>query len=530
MSSPTLISGLEIRGPLHPGYTEILTPEACHFLAGILQKFQPRRTELLAKRVERQREIDAGKMPDFLAETAGIRGGDWRVPPPPADLLDRRAEITGPVDRKMAINALNSGAQCWMADFEDANSPTWENVMEGQINMRDAARLTLAYTSPEGKKYALKDKIATIIARPRGWHMEEKHVFFNGQRISASLFDWSLYFFHNAKALIARGSGPYFYLPKLESHLEARLWNDVFLHAQAELGLPRGTVRATVLIETILGAFEAEEILYELREHISGLNCGRWDYMFSMVKKFRNRPDYMFPDRTLITMTVPFLRSYCLHVINVCHRHGAYAMGGMAAQIPIKNNPAANDAALAKVRADKEREASDGHDGTWVAHPGLVATALEAFAKFMKGPNQLQVIHDVRITAADLLAPLHGPITEHGVRWNIHVGVRYLEAWLGGSGAEPIHNLMEDLATSEISRSQLWQWLKFGAKLDDGRPITAELYDQLLAAELATIRAEYGAARYDSGHFPAATELFMRMSKSAQFDEFLSLPAYELLP
>ncbi len=530
MSSSTFISGLEIRGPLHPGYAEILTPEACRFLAGILQKFQPRRTELLARRVDRQREIDAGQMPDFLPETAAIRGGDWRVPPPPADLLDRRAEITGPVDRKMAINALNSGAQCWMADFEDANSPTWENVMDGQINMRDAARLTLAYTSPEGKKYALKDKIATIIARPRGWHMEEKHVLFNGQRISASLFDWSLYFFHNARALLARGSGPYFYLPKLESHLEARLWNDVFLHAQAELGLPRSTVRVTVLIETILGAFEAEEILYELREHISGLNCGRWDYMFSMVKKFRNRPDYMFPDRTLITMTVPFLRSYCLHVINVCHRHGAYAMGGMAAQIPIKNNPAANDAALAKVRADKEREASDGHDGTWVAHPGLVSTALEAFAKYMKGPNQLHVIHDVKITAADLLAPLHGPITENGVRWNIHVGVRYLEAWLGGSGAEPIHNLMEDLATSEISRSQLWQWLKFGAKLDDGRPITVELYDQLLAAELATIRAEYGAERYDSGHFPAATDLFMRMSKSAQFDEFLSLPAYELLP
>ncbi len=530
MSSAPVISGLEIRGPLNPGYAEILTPAACRFLAGLVRQFQPRRAELLARRVERQRAIDAGQLPDFLPETAAIRGGDWRVPPPPADLLDRRTEITGPVDRKMAINALNSGAQCWMADFEDANSPTWENCLEGQINMRDAARLTLTYTSPEGRKYALKDKIATILARPRGWHMEEKHVLLNGQRLSASLFDWGLYFFHNAKTLLARGSGPYFYLPKMESHLEARLWNDVFVHAQAALGLPRGTIRATVLIETITGAFEAEEILYELRDHVSGLNCGRWDYMFSMVKKFRNHAGYVFPDRTLITMTVPFLRAYCFHVINVCHRHGAYAMGGMAAQIPIKNDPAANEAALAKVRADKEREASDGHDGTWVAHPGLVATAIEAFARHMKGPNQLQVIHDVKIAPADLLAPLHGPITENGVRWNLHVGVRYLEAWLGGSGAEPIHNLMEDLATSEISRAQLWQWLKFSAKLDDGRPVTAELYDRLLAEELIQIRAEYGAERYASGHFPAATDLFMKMSKSEHFDEFLSLPAYELLP
>lgn len=524
------IGGLEIRGPMKPGYEEILTPEACRFVAGLVEKFQLRRAELLAKRVERQRAIDAGQLPDFLPETAAIRGGDWRVGPIPPDLLDRRTEITGPVDRKMAINALNSGAQCWMADFEDANSPTWENCLDGQINMRDAARLTLTYTSPEGKKYALKEKIAVIHSRPRGWHMEEKHVWFNGQRLSASLFDWGFYFFHNAKALLARGSGPYFYLPKMESHLEARLWNDVFLHAQAELGLPRGTIRATVLIETITAAFEAEEILYELREHAAGLNCGRWDYMFSFVKKLRNVPGYLFPDRTLITMTVPFLRAYVTHVINVCHRHGAYAMGGMAAQIPIKNDPAANEAALAKVRADKEREAGAGHDGTWVAHPGLVQTALEAFAKHMKGPNQLHVIHDVKVTAADLLAPLHGPITENGVRWNLHVGVRYLEAWLGGSGAEPIHHLMEDLATSEISRSQLWQWLKFGAALDDGRPITAALYDELLPSELAKIRAEYGDERYDGGHFKAAVELFMKMSKSAEFDEFLSLPAYELLP
>ena len=527
--SHTVIGGLVIVGPMSPRYAEILTPDACAFVAELAAKFGPRREQLLARRVERQAEIDAGKMPDFLTETAHIRAGNWQVPPPPPDLVDRRTEITGPVDRKLAINALNSGAQCWMADFEDANSPTWENVIEGQINMRDAARRTLTFESPEGKKYALKDKIATIVARPRGWHMEEKHALLGGKRISASLFDWGLYFFHNAKELIARGSGPYFYLPKMESHLEARLWNDVFIHAQTALGIPQGTVRATVLIETILGCIEAEEILYELREHASGLNCGRWDSRFSFVKKFRNRPEYLFPDRTLITMTVPFLRAYALHVINVCHRHGAYAMGGMAAQIPIKNNPAANEAALAKVYADKVREAADGHDGTWVAHPGLVAAALEAFAQHMKGPNQLHRLHEVKITAANLLEPLHGPITEGGVRWNLHVGVRYLEAWLGGSGAEPIHNLMEDLATSEISRSQLWQWLRYGAKLDDGRTITADLYDQLIAEELTNMRAEYGDERYEGGHFKNATELFMRMSKSPTFDEFLSLPAYELL-
>ena len=525
-----MIGGLEVRGPLNDRYAAILSPEACAFVADLVRKFGPRRAELLARRVERQGEIDAGKLPDFLHETAAIRGGDWRVAPIPPDLLDRRTEITGPVDRKMAINALNSGAQCWMADFEDANSPTWENVIEGQINLFDAVRRTITYTSPEGKAYALKEKTAVMVARPRGWHMEEKHLLLDGKRIPASLFDWGLHFFHNARELVARGSGPYYYLPKIESHLEARLWNDIFVHAQAAVGLPRGTVRATVLIETILAAFEAEEILYELREHGSGLNCGRWDYMFSFVKKFRNRPGYLFPDRTLITMTVPFLQAYVTHVIRVCHRHGAYAKGGMAAQIPIRNNPAANEAALAKVRLDKEREAAAGHDGTWVAHPGLVQTALDAFAGVMKGPNQLHVLPSGETTAASLLEPLHGPITEKGVRWNLHVGVRYLEAWLGGSGAEPIHNLMEDLATSEISRSQLWQWLRFGAKLDDGRPVTAEMYDVLLKDELRQIRGEFGPERYDGGHFAAASELFMRMSKSRQFDEFLSLPAYELLP
>ncbi len=524
------LAGLEIVGPMKPQYAEIFTPEACRFVADLCSKFGARREELLARRGARQREIDAGRMPDFLAETAAVRGGDWRVPPPPADLLDRRTEITGPVDRKMAINALNSGAQCWMADFEDATSPTWENVVEGQINMRDAIRRTITFTSPEGKNYALKEKTATIVTRPRGWHLEEKHVLLNGRRISASLFDWGFYFFHNAKELLARGSGPYFYLPKLESHLEARLWNDVFIHAQAALGVPRGSVRVTVLIETILGAIEAEEILYELREHASGLNCGRWDYIFSVVKKFRNRPEYVFPDRALITMTVPFMRNYCLHVINVCHRHGAYAMGGMAAQIPIKNNPAANDTAMANVRADKEREATDGHDGTWVAHPGLVPVALEAFAKHMKGSNQLHRTHDVTTTAAMLLVPQRGPITEAGVKRNLSVGIQYFEAWLGGSGCEPIYNLLEDLATAEISRAQLWQWLRYGATLEDGRKITPELYDQFLVEVLKQVREEKGAARYDSGHFKTAVEGFMRMSKSSQFDEFLSLPAYELLP
>lgn len=528
--SSTTVGGLEILAPLASRYAEILTPEACRFVADLSARFDGRRRDLLARRAGRQRAIDAGQLPDFLPETTAIRHGDWQVPPAPPDLVDRRTEITGPVDRKMAINALNSGAQCWMADLEDANSPTWENVVEGQINLFDAVRRTIAYTSPEGKAYALKPKVATIIARPRGWHLEEKHVRHEGRRLSASLFDWGLHFFHNARELIARGSGPYFYLPKLESHLEARLWNDVFVHAQAALGLARGTVRATVLIETITGAFEAEEILYELREHASGLNCGRWDYIFSCVKKLRNRPEYVFPDRTLITMSVPFMRAYALHVINVCHRHGAYAMGGMAAQIPIRHDPAANEAALAKVRADKEREARDGHDGTWVAHPGLVQTALDAFGRHMPGANQLHVIHDVKITAARLLEPLSGPVTEHGVRWNLHVGVRYLEAWLGGSGAEPIHHLMEDLATSEISRSQLWQWLRYGAKLEDGRPVTGAMYAELLADELRRIRAEYGNARYDGGHFPAAVELFLRLVQNEEFAEFLSLPAYELLP
>jgi malate synthase len=520
---------LRIHGPAEH-VSEIITPEAARFLVELFQEFGGRREQALARRAERQQAFDQGQLPGFLPASAA-NDRDWRVPPPPPDLVDRRTEITGPVDRKMVINALNSGAQCFMADFEDANSPTWSNVIDGQVNLRDAIRRSIAYQGPDGKDYRLNETGATLLARPRGWHLVEKHVLFDGRPVSATLFDFGLYFFHNARALCERGSGPYFYLPKLESHLEARLWNDVFIRAQAALDLPRGTIRATVLIETITAAFEAEEILYELREHASGLNCGRWDYIFSVIKKFRNRPEYVFPDRAGVTMTVPFMRAYCTHVIQVCHRHGAYAMGGMAAQIPIRSDPAANAEALAKVQADKEREAADGHDGTWVAHPGLVSTALAAFGRHMRGPNQLDRLReDTVVTAADLLAPLRGPITEAGVRRNLDVGVRYLEAWLGGFGCVPIHHLMEDLATSEICRAQLWQWLRHGATLADGRAVDRELYRQLLEEELAKIRIDYGARRYDGGRFPAAIGLFMRTVQDAQFDEFLSLPAYDLLP
>jgi len=526
----TTISGLEIRGPLKPGYGEILTPEACAFLAGLFQEFEPRRQGLLRSRDERQAELDGGVLPDFLASTQSVREAPWKVAPIPADLLDRRTEITGPVDRKMVINALNSGAKVFMADFEDATSPTWDNLLEGHINLRDAVRRTIAFTSPEGKAYKLAEKTATLIVRPRGWHLPEKHVLMGGKPVSGGLFDFGLYFFHNARELLARGSGPYFYLPKMEGHLEARLWNDVFVRSQAALGIPRGSVRATVLIETILAAFETEEILYELREHSSGLNCGRWDYIFSCIKKLQARDDYIFPDRTQVTMTAPFMRAYCLNVIKVCHKRGAHAMGGMAAQIPIKNNPAANEAALAKVLADKEREASDGHDGTWVAHPGLVPVALQAFDKHMPGPNQIdRQRDDVNVTAADLLAAPSGTITDEGIRTNISVGIQYLEAWFGGLGCVPLYNLMEDAATAEISRAQIWQWLHRGAHLADGRPVTPEHYDMLLGEAIARIQSEVGAERYSNGHFRVAAHLFTEMVTASRLDDFLTLPAYELL-
>ncbi len=528
---PAAISGLEIIGPIAPQAAEILTPEACAFLAGLFRAFGPRREGLLGRRVVRQAEIDGGSLPDFPAETASVRAGAWRVPPAPHDLADRRTEITGPVDRKMVINALNSDAKVFMADFEDATSPTWTNMMEGQVNLRDAVRRTIEFTSPEGKAYRLKERTATLMVRPRGWHLLEKHVLLDGRPVSGSLFDFGLFFFHNARELFARGSGPYFYLPKMESRHEARLWHDVFRHAEDTLGIPRGSIRATALIETILATFEAEEILHELGEHASGLNCGRWDYIFSCIKKLHKRAPHPFPDRAQINMTVPFMRAYCLHVIKVCHRRGAHAMGGMAAQIPIKSDPAANDAAMAKVLADKEREASDGHDGTWVAHPGLIPIALQAFNRLMPGPNQVsRQREDVNVSAAELLAVPPGTITEAGVRTNLSVGLQYLEAWLGGLGCVPLYNLMEDAATSEISRAQLWQWLKYGATLADGQKVTGALYDRFLAEEMVKIRAEVGAARYDRGHFPEAAALFMRMVKSNELDEFLTLPAYELLP
>ncbi|MGH7673975.1 MAG: malate synthase A, partial [Gemmatimonadales bacterium] len=448
----------------------------------------------------------------------------------PPDLLDRRVEITGPPDRKMIINALNSGASVFMADFEDSNAPTWANTVEGQLNLRDAVDRTIAYTSPEGKRYTLDRHGATLVVRPRGWHLVEKHCWVDGRPVSASLVDFGLFIFHNAARLVARGSGPYFYLPKLESHLEARLWNDVFQVAQDALGLPRGTIRATVLIETILAAFEMHEILFELREHAAGLNCGRWDYIFSYIKKFRHRPEFVLPDRAQVTMDRPFLQSYVDLLIQTCHRHGVHAMGGMAAQIPIKGDPAANEAALEKVRRDKLREVRAGHDGTWVAHPGLVAVARSVFDAGMPGPHQLAARRDdVRVAARDLLDVPSGPITEAGLRTNVDVGIQYLEAWLRGTGCVPIYGMMEDAATAEISRTQVWQWLRHAARLTDGRTVTPELVRRAMAEELEKLRQTMGPARFDGGKFDLAARLFDDMMTGAEFPEFLTLVAYDYL-
>jgi malate synthase len=489
------------------------------------------RERLLQRRRERQAEIHAGLMPDFPTATRAIRESDWKIAPLPKELHDRRVEITGPVERKMIINALNSGAKVFMADFEDANSPTWTNCVEGQIHLRDAVRRTISYESPEGKSYRLDNGTAVLMVRPRGWHLPEKHVLLDGKPIPASLLDFGLYFYHNARAQLDRGSGPYFYLPKLESHLEARLWNDVFQLAQDELKIPRGTIKATVLIETILATFEADEILHELREHSAGLNCGRWDYIFSFIKKFSRRPDYVLPDRAQITMTVPFMRAYCLHVIKTCHRRGAHAMGGMAAQIPVKSDPEVNEAALAKVRADKQREATDGHDGTWVAHPGLVPIALEAFNRCMPQANQIERQRpDVHTTAKELLAVPEGTITEAGLRTNIRVGVQYVESWLRGNGCVPLYHLMEDAATAEICRTQIWQWIAHpGGALEDGRKIDAELFRRMLGEELERLRDALGTARFSSGRFELARELFDQISTAPELVEFLTLPAYEYL-
>jgi malate synthase len=524
-------AGIEVLGRSKPGYSDILSAAALSFVADLQRKFGPERARLLAKRAALQAKLDAGEKPGFLAATRSIRAGGWRVAPLPADLQDRRVEITGPTDRKMVINALNCGANVFMADFEDANTPTWDNLLEGQINLRDAVAGTIAYADPaSGKSYRLNPKTATLMARPRGWHLDEKHLLVDGAPVAGGLFDFGLFFFHNARALLAKGSGPYFYLPKLENHLEARLWNDVFLHAQRALGLAPGTIKATALIETILASFEMDEILYELRQHSAGLNCGRWDYIFSFIKKFRAHPWALTPDRAAVTMTAHFLRSYSRLLIQTCHKRGAQAMGGMAAQIPIKNDPIANAAAMAKVKADKEREVTDGHDGTWVAHPGLVDIAKAVFDKGMPGPNQIaKPRQDVNVTAADLLQAPAGVITEAGLRQNLDVGIGYVEAWLRGQGCVPLHNLMEDAATAEISRAQVWQWLRHGAKLADGRTVDAALCRAIVVEVLARARAQLGDAAYAAGRHKDAARLFGHLIEARQFEEFLTLPAYDLL-
>ncbi|MEO8566840.1 MAG: malate synthase A, partial [Betaproteobacteria bacterium] len=522
--------GIEITARDTPGAGEILTADAVAFAARLQRAFGSRRTDLLARRVARQVRFDAGELPDFLAETAPVRDGDWTCDPVPADIRDRRVEITGPVDRKMIINALNSGASVFMADFEDANTPTWDNNIQGQINLRDAVRRQIDYASPEGKSYRLDEKTATLFVRPRGWHLPEKHVVIDGAAISGAIFDFALYFFHNAKELVARGTGPYFYLPKMESHLEARLWNDIFVMAQDELGIPRATIKATVLIETILAAFEMDEILYELREHSAGLNCGRWDYIFSSIKKFRNNRDFCLADRALVTMTTHFMRSYAELCIKTCHRRNIHAMGGMAAQIPVKNDEKANAEAFARVKADKEREATYGHDGTWVAHPGMVELAKEAFDRLMPTRNQiaLKKRDDVKVSADDLLRfEPEAPITEAGLRLNINVAIQYIGAWLAGQGAVPIYNLMEDAATAEISRSQVWQWIRSSkGKLDDGRTISKAMVAAMIPEEIGKIRQLLGSA-FGDGRYEEASAIFADLVNNDDFVDFLTLPAYE---
>ncbi|GJM44993.1 MAG: malate synthase [Gemmatimonadota bacterium] len=526
-----LPSGVEIHAPWNDGCSEILSPEALRFVATLERRFRDTRRELLECRSAIQQTLDAGAAPDFLPETYEIRQGDWRIAPVPADLQDRRIEITGPVDRKMVINALNSGANVFMADFEDSNAPTWDNVIQGQVNLRDAVRGTIDFVQPEsGKTYQLKDRPATLVVRPRGWHLPEKHVTVDGEPVSASIFDFALYFFHNVEALLRKGTGPYFYLAKLENHREARLWNEVFLAAQLALGIPAGTIKATVLIETILAVFEMDEILWELRDHAAGLNCGRWDYIFSFIKKFRVNPNFVLPDRGLVGMDCHFLRSYSRLLIQTCHRRGAHAMGGMAAQIPIKRDPAANEIALEKVRADKQREAHAGHDGSWVAHPGLVSLARAEFDAVLDGPNQLSNTRDdVWVTAKDLLEVPEGPRTEAGLRQNINVGILYLEAWLRGKGCVPLYDLMEDAATAEISRTQIWQWIRHRASLEDGRAIDVFLVKRLIEEELETIRTSVGESAWENGRFPLAGRLFTDLVTSQELEEFLTLVAYDHL-
>ena len=534
MNAQLLPDGVSVVGEMGPEYAAILTPQALSFVARLQRTFNARRLELLQKRAERQKAIDAGQLPDFLPETAHIRSDrSWRVAPVPADLQRRHVEITGPADRKMLINALNSGADVFMADFEDANSPTWDNMVQGHLNLRDAIERTIELKTPE-KVYRLNEKVAVLLVRPRGWHLAEKHVLIDGAPISGSLFDFGLYFFHNARRLLSKGAGPYFYLPKLEGHLEARLWNDVFNLAQDELGLPRGTIKVTVLIETILAAFEMEEILYELRDHIAGLNAGRWDYMFSIIKKFRNRPDFAFPDRAQVTMTVPFMRAYTELLVKTCHQRGAHAIGGMAAFIPSRKDPIVNENALRKVREDKLRESGDGFDGTWVAHPDLVPAAQEVFDEVLGDkPHQKERLReDVKVTATQLIdfkVP-GGQITEAGLRLNLNVALQYVESWLRGTGAAAIYNLMEDAATAEISRAQVWQWINSpNGVLADGRKVTVELVKQLLLEEIEKIRALYGEANFAASKIPQAAQVFERVVTEKQFEDFLTLVAYEYL-
>src|SRR5216117_4206735 len=513
-----------------PGCESVLSGDAIAFLTMLARRFEPTRQELLERRRQRQLEIDAGRLPDFLSETRDIRERDWTVAAIRPDLLDRRVEITGPVDRKMMINAFNSGANVFMADFEDSNAPTWENNVRGQQNLRDAVAGTISYVSPEGKRYALEARTATLMVRPRGWHLVEKHLLVDGRPISAALFDFGLAFFHNAAALIAKGSGPYFYVPKLESHLEARLWNDVFNAAQDALGIGRGTIRATVLIETILAAFETDEILWELRNHSGGLNCGRWDYIFSYIKKFRHRPECLLPDRARVTMEQPFLRAYADLVVRTCHRRGIHALGGMAAQIPIKRDAALNAQALEKVRQDKLREVRQGHDGTWVAHPGLVPVAREVFDAHMSGPHQIgRRREDVRVTARDLLATPAGDITADGLYTNLSIALQYLAGWLSGMGCVPINNLMEDAATAEISRAQVWQWLHHGARLQDGRPITATMVQQIIAELVQALPERVGPVGPGYDKFSMAGRILADLATGADFAEFLTTVAYEYL-
>ncbi|MBX7213480.1 MAG: malate synthase A [Thermoflexales bacterium] len=521
------MSPIKISAPVSVAYATVLSPEALAFVEALQRAFNPRREALLARRAERQRDIEQGVALDFLPETAGIRNADWKVAVTPADLQNRRVEITGPVERKMMINALNSGAPMFMADLEDANAPTWDNVIQGQINLQDAIRRRIAFTAPDGREYALNEKVATLLVRPRGWHMTEKHATLDGAPVSASLFDFGLYFFHNARELLSRGSGPYFYLPKLESHLEARLWNDVFFFAEGYCGVPSGSVRATVLIETILGAFEMEEILYELRAHSAGLNAGRWDYIFSCIKKFKTWPGLIFPDRAQVTMTVPFMRAYTELLVRTCHKRGAHAIGGMAAFIPSRKDAAVNETALKAVRADKERESGDGFDGTWVAHPDLVPTALACFdAKLGERPHLKERLREEVVPNARALTDFaipNGTVTEAGVRNNISVGLQYIESWLRGNGAAAINNLMEDAATAEISRSQLWQWLRNAATLADGRAFTPALYAQLRDEEVARIGG------LERGRFRDALALLDTLVLAERYEEFLTLPGYRQL-